>query len=73
MFMSFLVSAVIFITHTVCVSCLLLFSSLNILFPFCWLVGSQTCVLKVNIHCDGCEKKVKKILHKIDGNGQAFF
>jgi len=24
-------------------------------------------VLKVNIHCDGCEKKVKKILHKIDG------
>jgi copper chaperone CopZ len=27
----------------------------------------QTCVLKVNIHCDGCEKKVKKILHKIDG------
>ncbi|RLM70273.1 hypothetical protein C2845_PM17G01690 [Panicum miliaceum] len=27
----------------------------------------QICVLKVNIHCDGCEKKVKKILHKIDG------
>ena len=24
-------------------------------------------MLKVNIHCDGCEKKVKKILHKIDG------
>ena len=35
-----------------------------------WLVHSQTCVLKVNIHCDGCEKKVKKILHKIDGNKQ---
>ncbi|AQK73100.1 Heavy metal transport/detoxification superfamily protein, partial [Zea mays] len=32
-----------------------------------WLVHSQTCALKVNIHCDGCEKKVKKILHKIDG------
>lgn len=27
----------------------------------------QTCVLKVNIHCDGCKDKVKKILHKIDG------
>ena len=27
----------------------------------------QTCVLKVNIHCDGCQKKVKKILNKIDG------
>ncbi|KAI4368318.1 hypothetical protein MLD38_016891 [Melastoma candidum] len=27
----------------------------------------QTCVLKVNIHCDGCKKKVKKILQKIDG------
>ncbi|KAJ0045091.1 hypothetical protein Pint_05051 [Pistacia integerrima] len=27
----------------------------------------QTCVLKVNIHCDGCKNKVKKILQKIDG------
>ncbi|KAI5650595.1 hypothetical protein M9H77_36600 [Catharanthus roseus] len=27
----------------------------------------QTCVLKVNIHCDGCKHKVKKILQKIDG------
>ncbi|KAE9602122.1 putative heavy metal-associated domain, HMA [Lupinus albus] len=27
----------------------------------------QKCVLKVNIHCDGCKQKVKKILHKIDG------
>ncbi|XP_044485251.1 heavy metal-associated isoprenylated plant protein 33-like [Mangifera indica] len=27
----------------------------------------QTCVLKVNIHCDGCKSKVKKILQKIDG------
>ncbi|KAJ9700227.1 hypothetical protein PVL29_005853 [Vitis rotundifolia] len=27
----------------------------------------QTCVLKVNIHCDGCKHKVKKILHKIEG------
>jgi copper chaperone CopZ len=24
-------------------------------------------MLRVNIHCDGCEKKVKKTLHKIDG------
>ncbi|XP_027333577.1 heavy metal-associated isoprenylated plant protein 33-like [Abrus precatorius] len=27
----------------------------------------QKCVLKVNIHCDGCKNKVKKILQKIDG------
>ncbi|GMH18810.1 hypothetical protein Nepgr_020651 [Nepenthes gracilis] len=27
----------------------------------------QTCALKVNIHCDGCKQKVKKILQKIDG------
>lgn len=27
----------------------------------------QTCALKVNIHCDGCKHKVKKILHKIEG------
>ncbi|CAL9775158.1 unnamed protein product, partial [Musa acuminata subsp. burmannicoides] len=26
----------------------------------------QACVLKVNICCDGCQKKVKKVLHKID-------
>ncbi|KAK7397225.1 hypothetical protein VNO78_18392 [Psophocarpus tetragonolobus] len=25
------------------------------------------CVLKVNIHCGGCEEKVKKLLQKIDG------
>ncbi|GMI64504.1 hypothetical protein HRI_000119700 [Hibiscus trionum] len=27
----------------------------------------QTCVLKVNIHCDGCKHKVKKTLQKIEG------
>ncbi|KAM3338978.1 hypothetical protein P3S68_031064 [Capsicum galapagoense] len=27
----------------------------------------QTCVLKVNIHCDGCKQKVKKKLQKIEG------
>ncbi|XP_073009830.1 uncharacterized protein [Typha latifolia] len=27
----------------------------------------KTFVLKVHIHCDGCKKKVKKLLHKIDG------
>nr|ACJ85826.1 unknown [Medicago truncatula]AFK37755.1 unknown [Medicago truncatula] len=27
----------------------------------------QKSVLKVNIHCDGCKHKVKKILQKIDG------
>lgn len=27
----------------------------------------QTCVLKVNIHCDGCKQKVKKLLQRIEG------
>ncbi|XP_020576483.1 LOW QUALITY PROTEIN: heavy metal-associated isoprenylated plant protein 32-like [Phalaenopsis equestris] len=27
----------------------------------------QTCVLKVNIHCDGCKQKVKKLLQKVEG------
>ncbi|CAA2953737.1 heavy metal-associated isoprenylated plant 34 [Olea europaea subsp. europaea] len=27
----------------------------------------QTCVLKVNIHCDGCKQKIKKKLLKIEG------
>ncbi|XP_027349558.1 heavy metal-associated isoprenylated plant protein 34-like [Abrus precatorius] len=31
------------------------------------LLRIQSCILKVNIHCDGCEQKVKKLLHKIDG------
>ncbi|XP_020588947.1 heavy metal-associated isoprenylated plant protein 32-like [Phalaenopsis equestris] len=31
------------------------------------LLKLKTCVLKVNIHCEGCAKKVKKILQKIDG------
>ena len=33
----------------------------------CSSPNPQTCVLKVNIHCDGCQKKVKKILSKNDG------
>lgn len=33
----------------------------------------QTCVLKVNIHCDGCKDKVRKILQKIDGNILSLF
>uniref|UniRef100_A0A2P2MJW3 Transcriptional corepressor SEUSS-like n=1 Tax=Rhizophora mucronata TaxID=61149 RepID=A0A2P2MJW3_RHIMU len=33
------------------------------------LMKMQTCVLRVNIqcHCDGCKKKIKKLLQKIDG------
>ncbi|KAK8636009.1 hypothetical protein V6N13_004719 [Hibiscus sabdariffa] len=27
----------------------------------------KTCVLKVFIHCEGCKKKVKRVLHAIDG------
>ncbi|KAM3378204.1 heavy metal-associated isoprenylated plant protein 33 [Capsicum galapagoense] len=31
------------------------------------MLKTQTCVLKVNIHCDGCKQKVKKKLQKIEG------
>ncbi|XP_054810008.1 heavy metal-associated isoprenylated plant protein 37-like [Prosopis cineraria] len=31
------------------------------------LLKIQTCVLKVNIHCDGCKRKVKKLLQRIEG------
>ncbi|CAD5163612.1 unnamed protein product [Musa acuminata subsp. malaccensis] len=31
------------------------------------LLKTQACVLKVNICCDGCQKKVKKLLQKIEG------
>ncbi|XP_060219102.1 heavy metal-associated isoprenylated plant protein 34-like [Lycium barbarum] len=31
------------------------------------MLKTQTCVLKVNIHCDGCKHKVKKKLQKIEG------
>ncbi|CAL9111344.1 unnamed protein product [Musa acuminata var. zebrina] len=27
----------------------------------------QTCILKVSIHCNGCKKKVKNLLQKVDG------
>lgn len=61
-----------FLSHlTVHVSCgfFFLYFGNNFFLPVC----SQTCVLKVNIHCDGCEKKVRKILHKIDGKKESFF
>ncbi|KAL1803406.1 hypothetical protein ACET3Z_032053 [Daucus carota] len=31
------------------------------------LLKIQTCVLRVNIHCDGCKQKVKKLLQRIEG------
>ncbi|XP_020600370.1 heavy metal-associated isoprenylated plant protein 37-like isoform X2 [Phalaenopsis equestris] len=31
------------------------------------LLKIQTIILKVNIHCDGCKQKVKKLLQRIDG------
>lgn len=31
------------------------------------LLKIQTCVLRVNIHCDGCKQKVKKILQRVEG------
>lgn len=35
------------------------------LFPPFFLL--QTLALKVSIHCEGCKKKVKKVLHSIEG------
>lgn len=32
------------------------------------LLCFQTWVLKVSIHCEGCKRKVKKVLRNIDGN-----
>uniref|UniRef100_A0A7N0V303 HMA domain-containing protein n=1 Tax=Kalanchoe fedtschenkoi TaxID=63787 RepID=A0A7N0V303_KALFE len=31
------------------------------------LLKIQTCVLKVSIHCQGCKRKVKKLLSKVEG------
>ncbi|XP_039069294.1 heavy metal-associated isoprenylated plant protein 37-like [Hibiscus syriacus] len=31
------------------------------------LLKIQTCILKVNINCDGCKQKVKKLLQRIEG------
>ncbi|KAI3763787.1 hypothetical protein L2E82_13784 [Cichorium intybus] len=31
------------------------------------LLKIQTCILRVNLHCDGCKHKVKKILQRIEG------
>lgn len=31
------------------------------------LLKIQTCLLRVNIHCDGCKQKVKKLLQRIEG------
>ncbi|KAM0062898.1 putative heavy metal-associated domain, HMA, heavy metal-associated domain superfamily [Helianthus debilis subsp. tardiflorus] len=45
---------------------LLLTSSLLILVTFFFLL-KHTFSLKVNIHCDGCKHKVRKILKKIEG------
>ena len=36
-------------------------------FWLCWLFHWQTLALKVSIHCEGCKKKVKKVLHSIEG------
>ncbi|TXG69978.1 hypothetical protein EZV62_004913 [Acer yangbiense] len=32
-----------------------------------FLDNIQTCILKVHMHCQGCQKKVKKLLRKIEG------
>lgn len=31
------------------------------------LLKIQTCILRVNLHCEGCKHKVKKILQRIEG------
>ncbi|GFZ13714.1 heavy metal transport/detoxification superfamily protein [Actinidia rufa] len=43
-------------------------SCFRILSPVLKLLGNEkTWVLKVSIHCEGCKKKVKKVLQNIDG------
>lgn len=43
-------------------------SSLTIFCRACvCLICLQTTVLRVSIHCEGCKKKVKKVLHNIEG------
>ena len=37
------------------------------------LFGLQTVVLKVFIHCEQCQKQVKKVLKKLDGRVTSFF
>ncbi|KAK7337808.1 hypothetical protein VNO77_18395 [Canavalia gladiata] len=31
---------------------------------------AESCILKVNIHCNDCEQKVKKLLHKVHDEGK---
>ncbi|RWW60492.1 hypothetical protein BHE74_00032505, partial [Ensete ventricosum] len=38
---------------------------------FVWFL--QTHILKVNIHCDGCKLKVKKLLHRTEGTYSRIF
>jgi hypothetical protein len=60
--LSVLLSAVCGFVRELNCSCLGLFA--------CFL---QTHVLRVNIHCDGCRHKVKKLLQKIEGTHAQLF
>jgi len=44
-----------------------------IFLTFSLSICSQTCDLKVSIHCKGCLKKINRALHKIDGNKEIFY
>lgn len=44
-----------------------------IFLTFSLSICSWTCNLKVGIHCEGCLKKVKRVLHKINGNKEIFY
>jgi copper chaperone CopZ len=44
-----------------------------IFLTFSLSICSWTCNLKVDIHCEGCLKKVKRVLHKINGNKEIFY
>ncbi|KAG6520973.1 hypothetical protein ZIOFF_018038 [Zingiber officinale] len=57
-------SDVILVRVDECMHTIALGLEAHLLFSF---FTGATCTLKVNIHCDGCKKKVKKLLHKIEG------
>jgi len=38
-----------------------------VMFIYFLVLCCQTLALRVSIHCEGCKKKVKKVLHSIEG------
>jgi hypothetical protein len=51
---------------------ILLLLSLILAFQTSFALFSQTWILKVSLHCEGCKRKVKKVLQSIDGTNQKY-